>query len=58
MTARNKGMTAGFTPTIAARYVRAIIDLAASRGARRTALMQRASITGAELAEDDTPSQS
>jgi len=46
-------MTSGFTPTIAARYARAIIDLAASRGASGTALMQRASITAAELADDD-----
>ncbi len=53
MTVRIKGMTAGFTPTIAARYARAIIDLAASRGASRTALMRRASITAAELAGDD-----
>lgn len=53
MTARTKRMTAGFTPTIAARYARAIIDLAAIRGASRIALMQRASITAAELAGDD-----
>jgi len=53
MTARTKGMTAGFTPTIAARYAKAMIDLAVSRGATRTALMQRASITAAELAGDD-----
>jgi len=53
MTARTKSMTSGFTPTVAARYARAIIDLAASRGASRTALMQRASITAAELADDD-----
>ena len=53
MTARTKSMTTGFTPTIAVRYARAIIDLAASRGASRTALMQGASITAAELAEDD-----
>ena len=53
MTARTNSMTAGFTPTIAGRYARAIIDLAASRGASRTALMQGASITAAELAGDD-----
>src|SRR6476469_7582244 len=53
MTVRIKGMTAGFTPTIAVRYARTIIDLATSRGASRTALMRGASITAAELAEDD-----
>src|SRR5689334_15373707 len=51
MTLRNKHMAAG--STVAARRVRALLDFAATRGAREATLMRRASVDAAELEDPD-----